>query len=360
MRERPSPIAVAMTALFFLVLIVIGSLVWRYQGDEISMVIAPSITPIPPTVTYTPTWTPLPTNTRPPTNTPTTSPTPAPTNTPRPARAHTVASGETLIGISLLYRVSPESIAQANNIAPDAAVQVNQSLLIPWPTPTPPLTMIAVEVNGETVIADPTDCERYQVQSGDSIVAIANRFGVQFDLLAQVNRIDDPSLLQPGDTVCIPQIIYGESLPPTPGPSPTPTETSPPPGPQLLYPLNEATIDPPDGVVTFQWAAVKDLTETEWYMVELSNADDLDGQAWRGFTRDNSFQAPSHWRPDAPETRRMRWRVSIVNVTGERSDGLPIYTYGGESSQDAYFYWLGAVPTATPTQTVTPTVVPES
>lgn len=355
MRERQTPLVFGLTAVFFVIILVVGGLILQYQGGEVSMVIAPSVTPIPATVTYTPTWTPLPTETSPPTLTPTITPTPAPTDTPRPPRSHTVSSGETLIGISLLYRISPESIAQANGFDTNTQVQLNQDLLIPWPTPTPPLEVIAANINGETVIVDPTGCDLYQVQEGDSLVGIASRFGVPFDLLAQVNRIEDPALLQPGDPICIPQIIYGQSLPPTPGPSPTPTETPPPPGPQLLYPVAGTVVDSLDETILLQWTAVKPLTADEMYMVELTNIGDLDGLPWRGFTRDTAFRVPTDWRPITPELFEMRWRVSIVQVTGTRSDGLPIYTFGGSSSADAYFSWQGAVPTATPTPTQTPT-----
>ncbi|MCA9920005.1 MAG: LysM peptidoglycan-binding domain-containing protein [Anaerolineales bacterium] len=358
MRERQTPLVLAMTAVFFVIILVVGGLILQYQSGEVSMIIAPSATPIPATVTFTPTWTPLPSETSPPTLTPSVTPTPAPTDTPRPPRFHTVSSGETLIGISVIYRIAPEAIAEANGITANTQVQIDQQLNIPWPTPTPPLQIIAAEINGETVLVDPTGCDLYQVQGGDSIVGIASRFGVPFELLAEVNRIADPSLLQPGDPICIPEVIYGQSLPPTPGPSPTPTNTLPPPGPQLLYPVAGTVVDSVETEIVLQWTAVKPLAENEMYMVELSNINDLDGLPWRGFTRDTAFRVPSEWRPTTPEPFQMRWRVSIVQVTGERSDGLPLYTFGGTSSADAFFTWQGAVPTATPTPTQTPTATP--
>jgi hypothetical protein len=106
--------------------------------------------------------------------------------------------------------------------------------------------------------------------------------------------------------------------------------------------------------------AVKDLAENEYYMVELLDMDVLDALPFRGFTRDNSFQIPSSWRPVEPESHQMRWKVSIVQVTGQRSDGEFIYTYGGRSSEDGFFSWLGAVPTPTPTPTPLPTNTPEA
>jgi hypothetical protein len=100
---------------------------------------------------------------------------------------------------------------------------------------------------------------------------------------------------------------------------------------------------------------VKDLGESEWYMVELLDTNVVDDLPQRGFTRDNALRVPSAWRPIEPELHQLCWRVSIVNVTGTRADDVPIYTFGGESSEPACFSWLGAPPTATPTSTFTPT-----
>jgi len=83
--------------------------------------------------------------------------------------------------------------------------------------------------------------------------------------------------------------------------------------------------------------------------------DNLDALPYRGFTRDTAYRVPTSWRPNTVDLFQMRWRVSIIQVTGTRSDGLPIYTFGGSSSADAFFSWQGAVPTATPTATPTPT-----
>ncbi len=355
-QNRGSKAFFVITAVFILIILTIGSLILRFQGDNVFIVYAPTLTAVSPTQTQTATPTPLPSPTSEPTLTPTITLTPEPTATLQPPRLHVVASGETLIGLSLLYRVSIESIAVGNDFATDTQVQVSQNLQIPWPTPTPPLEMILVDVNGEAVLIDPTGCDRYEVQSGDSLVGIASIFGVDFDYLAQVNRISDPSLLQPEDTICIPEIVYGADglLPATPGPSPTPSPTSPPAGPRLLYPIPDTTIESLDALVTLQWVAVQELAEDESYMVEVSDMDMRDSLPFRGFTRDTALQLPSKWRPILPETHQMRWRVSIVKITGARSDGVPTYTFGGENSEDAFFFWLGAVPTLTPTFSPTP------
>lgn len=355
MQEREAPVTVWLTAVFAIIIIVLGALVLRFQGEGIAIALAPSPTPIPPTLTLTPTWTPLATDILQPTAVPVETAVPLVTPTLQPPQPHTVGAGETLIGLALRYRVSVESIAELNGIPADSSLLVNQALQIPWPTATPPLAPVATLINGETVIADPTDCEKYQIQSGDSLSYVAARYDVDFGLFLQVNRLTAESIPHPGDVVCIPEIIYGGSLPPTPGPSPTPTATLPPPGPQLLYPVANAVIQPPDGVVTLQWTAVKNLASDEWYMVELTDLDDVDGLPYRGFTRDTAFHLPGSWRPKVEETHRLQWRVSIVVVNGRRADGRPIYTYGGQTSAPAYFSWEGAIPTPTPLPTATPT-----
>jgi LysM repeat protein len=359
MRERQSRLTFWLTAVFAILITLVA--VFMLQNPiEATAILFPTLTPIPPTATYTPTWTPPPTETSPPTNTPTITPTPLPTDTPQPPRFHTVSSGETLFGLSLRYRITADSIAEANGITLDSAINVSQQLLIPWPTATPPLVPVEVQVGGDTIIADPTDCRRYTIQEGDSLFAVAARERIDLNALLLVNRLNDQSIVQPGDDICIPTIIVGGVLPPTPGPSPTYTPTSAPPGPQLLYPAREAVVDPPDGTLLLQWVAVKDLAENEWYMVELTDLTDLDSHPLRGFTRDNAFRIPGDWRPDEPADHRFRWRVSIVQVTGRREDGGFIYTFGGRNSEDTYFTWLGAIPTPTPTPTLTSTPTPEA
>ncbi len=342
LQERQSSATFWLTAVFTVIILILAILIIRYQGPNVSVALVPSPTPIPPTATYTPTITPEPTETSPPTMTPTITSTPAPTDTPRPPRYHIVASGDTLIGISLRFRIAPEAIAEANNLGPAQSIQVSQELVIPWPTPTPPLESVVIQINNEPALADVTDCEIYTIQPNDTAFGIAAARGIPLEAIRAVNRLTRESLelLQPGDTLCLPEIVYTDALPPTPGPSPTPSLTPLPVGPNLLYPVNWATIDPAQEIVRFVWTAVKDLTPDEWYMVELTDLTAVDSVPYRGFTRDTAFRLPDNWRPDdGNEGQEMRWRVSIVQVTGERTDGRFIYTYGGQQSQPAYFIW---------------------
>ncbi|MFN2139926.1 MAG: LysM peptidoglycan-binding domain-containing protein [Candidatus Promineifilaceae bacterium] len=348
-------------AIIFIPTVFVSFLLLRGGGSQVILALQPTFTPLPPPPSLTPTWTPEASETPVATETPIPSATPAPTDTPQPPRYHPVASGETLFGLSLFYRVSPDSIAESNDIPINSPIQVGQQLIIPWPTATPPLESMILQIGEEQVVVDVTDCEIVTIQEGDSIYGLSGQHGIPAEAIIAVNRLTDESIqmLHPGDTLCVPRVYTGDTLPATPGPMPTETSTAFPAGPVLLYPVNGAEIDPPDGLLRLQWTAVKDLEDDEWYMVEFGDLDMLDSLPHRGFSRDSSFQVPSAWRPEIPQTHEIRWRVSIVNVTGERSDGGFIYDYGGRSSEDSFFFWLGAEPTATPTMTPTPTTVPE-
>ncbi len=360
MHEHKSRSLFWLTLVIAMLTLVVSLMLLRTQDAELTLAMMPTLTPFPPTMTHTQTMTPLPTETSPPTETKVPTSTPAPTDTPRPPRFHNVATGETLFGLSLFYRISADSIADGNGIPINSPIQVGQQLQIPWPTATPPLESLILEVRGESLVVDATDCEIVTIEEGDSAYGLSAEKGVPAEAIVAVNRLTDESiqLLHPGDTLCIPKIIHGDSLPPTPGPAPSITSTSFPVGPNLLYPIHDAVLEPGDDQIALQWVAVKNLDESEWYMVELADLDVLDGIPYRAFTRDNAFQLPTSWRPIVPELHQMRWRISIVQVSGQRDDGEFIYRYGGQSSEDAFFSWLGAVPTATPTPTPVPTETP--
>jgi LysM repeat protein len=353
LHERQSRLTIVMAIGVFVVVCILGFLVIQNPAAA-TLALFPTSTSLPPTQAATSTWTPLATITSPPTDTPTITSTPPPTDTPKPPRSHNVALGETLFGLSLRYGVTMESIAEVNGLPAGSGIQVSQQLIIPWPTATPPLAPVEIEIVGETVIADPTDCQMYEIKGGDTFFGISARARVDLQAILAVNRLTEQSVLQPGDVICIPEIIHGGAIPPTAGPSPTPTATEPPAGPHLLFPANGTVVETPGEPLFLQWAAVKDLEDDEWYMVELTDLTDVDSHPLRGFTRQSSFSVPGSWRPAVPEEHVFRWRVRIVQVVGEREDGSFIYTFGGSNSDEAFFTWLGAIPTSTPTATFTP------
>jgi LysM repeat protein len=338
--ERQSRITLWLFLSAVLIIACLAVVVFRFPAStEISFI--PTETGIPSTVTLTPSWTPLPSGTYQPSETPTITLTPFPSETPREPRSHSVAAGETMFGLGLRYGVSSESIALTNRLAPDAGLFVSQQLVIPWPTATPPLVPVQVEIAGQVIVADPTDCVPYEIKSGDTLLGVASRNRIDYRALLAANRLTEQSILQPGDEICIPKIIRGGVLPPTPGPSPTATSSPPPAGPHLLLPAPDSEFGYEEDVIILQWVTVKDLDEDEWYMVEVTDLSEADAHPNRGFARQTTFTIPDEWWPTGEGLHRYRWLVSIVRVTGIREDGQFIYTFGGSSSEDSFFFMEG-------------------
>lgn len=123
-----------------------------------------------------------------PTATPTPNPTPTPTPAPTPA-THEVRPGETLTRISQLYDVPVNVIVDLNDIPDPNNLEIGQRLRLPEGT----------EVPEQEDAPGP-----YTVQQGDTLSAIAVRFGVSIDDLMAANRISDPNSIFAGQELRIP------------------------------------------------------------------------------------------------------------------------------------------------------------
>lgn len=120
--------------------------------------------------------------------TPTAQPTPLPAT-------HTVAPGENLYRIGLMYGMSWVTLAQYNNLPNPNYVYVGQVLKIPGGT-TPP-TQPPTE-------PDSPNYTNYVVKPGDTLFKISRAFGVSPDAIAEANGIVNPNLIYAGQVLKIP------------------------------------------------------------------------------------------------------------------------------------------------------------
>jgi len=100
---------------------------------------------------------------------------------------HVVQWGETLSKIAAYYGTTIWAIAQANGILNVDYIRAGQLLLIP--------------VTGPTPVPQP---QYYIVQPGDTLSAIAWRFGTTVWALAQANGIWNPNLIYIGQRLYLP------------------------------------------------------------------------------------------------------------------------------------------------------------
>ncbi len=126
-----------------------------------------------------------------------------PTNEgPRGEVSHTVVSGDTLTGLSLLYNVSVEAIVSANNLTNVDSLDVGQVLIIPAEGAEVEAT---TEPAAEATAVPPSSEERtHVVQAGENLFRIGLQYGFTVDELAAYNGITNPNVLDVGQVIKIP------------------------------------------------------------------------------------------------------------------------------------------------------------
>jgi len=141
------------------------------------------------TATSTPTSTPTATSTSTPTPTPT--PTATPTTTPVPS--YVVRAGDTLGSIAQLFNTTADALAQLNGIANPHRISIGQALLIP---------IVSEDSSAET--GPRPSGKTYIVQIADTLDTIAKSFNTSLAALAELNDLENPSRIYPGQVLQIP------------------------------------------------------------------------------------------------------------------------------------------------------------
>lgn len=165
--------------------------------EETPTVLPATPTPSPPTSRPVPTLTPV----SPTPTTPVVLPTPVPpTPVPvEPTFTYVVRPGDTLYSIAQRHGTTVAELVRLNDLPSSDYIKVGQSLQIPGtapPTPEAPVTSVHV------------------VQAGETLYAIARRYGVTLEDLVAANGITDPERIYVGQRLKIP----GGTVPPGPTP----------------------------------------------------------------------------------------------------------------------------------------------
>jgi membrane-bound lytic murein transglycosylase D len=120
-------------------------------------------------------------------------------------RYHKVAEGETLSAVARKYRVSESAITQVNNLESDE-IQAGAKLVIPANG------KVNLTATGGTYAKKAT---RYKVRKGDTVLSVADDFGVPADRLRRWNRLKG-NTLRAGRTLYIYKPVSAEESTPAP------------------------------------------------------------------------------------------------------------------------------------------------
>lgn len=117
---------------------------------------------------------------------------------------YTVASGDTLGDIADRFKTTAAELAEINDIAVDKVLNVGDALRVPVPSESAPET--APEGPVPAPGSNRIDIDEYVVVPGDSLGAIAARFGVTLGELLEANGLGSDAVLQVGQVLTIPEI----------------------------------------------------------------------------------------------------------------------------------------------------------
>jgi lysozyme len=119
-------------------------------------------------------------------------------STPKPpaASTYTVKAGDTLSAIAAKFRTTYQELAKINGIADPNKIYPGQVLK---------LTGSASAGNSTPAASTPKPpaAATYTVKAGDTLSAIAAKFGTTYQELAKINRIADPNKIYPGQVLKI-------------------------------------------------------------------------------------------------------------------------------------------------------------
>jgi membrane-bound lytic murein transglycosylase D len=104
-------------------------------------------------------------------------------------RFHVVRAGESLDAIASALHARVNEIAQTNSISPGESLDEGDELVVPVAT------------------AAPTHPARYTVRRGDTLITVADRFGVTVEDLRKWNRLSSTNALPAGRTITVAETV---------------------------------------------------------------------------------------------------------------------------------------------------------
>ncbi len=268
------------------------------------------------------------------TNTPTATPTltPTPTNTGTPTPTPTITP--TLTPTPRIHTVeSGETlvyIAQRYGVTVDELAKLNN------------IQNIRALSVGQTLIVPP-EAEPvvgnndlppqmvYVIQEGDNLSSIAFEIGTPMEAIVAANPGLNLDLIYPGQEIVVPLSTPTATATATATTTATPTATPPYVLPNLLRPANEQVIEV--DVVMLNWTSTGLLADDEFYVVELTWPDGITIEHW---AKNSSWRIS---RDQLPVEGVIIWNVAIKRQSGTASDGTSVGQTLTQEGSPRSFEW---------------------
>ncbi|MFN8020201.1 MAG: LysM peptidoglycan-binding domain-containing protein [Acidimicrobiales bacterium] len=120
---------------------------------------------------------------------------------PASSATYTVVQDDTLYGISKKLGVSLDALLATNGLTAKSMIHPGMVLQVPAGGTLPSTTSASTSGTGQTGTAGATT---YTIVAGDSIYAIAQKFGLKYGAILKANKLELDSVLTPGRTLIIP------------------------------------------------------------------------------------------------------------------------------------------------------------
>ena len=110
---------------------------------------------------------------------------------------HIIEKGDTLYSISKKYNTPVDSILKKNNLSDPSKIKIGQKLIIPAASSAKNDKKTNTKTNSEELT--------HVIQKGDTLYALAKKFGVKFSDILKLNGLSEKTPLKIGQILKIPQ-----------------------------------------------------------------------------------------------------------------------------------------------------------
>ena len=118
------------------------------------------------------------------------------------ASTYVVQGGDTLASIARRFGTTVAELVRLNSLSSPDILAVGQTLTVPGPGGAASAPSSGATTTGDTGTSG--QAKSYVIQSGDTLMKIARKFGVTLQQLQAANKITNPDRIYPGQVLVIP------------------------------------------------------------------------------------------------------------------------------------------------------------